>query len=123
MRLRIGVMDALIDPITRDYTGASTTTLQTAVYLRLRTPLGTWWGDSTVGSRLHELEREKDTPRVRALAVQYTEQALQPLIDDGRAQSITITSQSSQPGWLVLLIEVVDSTGNVQHFQHPVKVA
>ncbi|MCR1767879.1 phage GP46 family protein [Burkholderia glumae] len=116
-------MDALIDPFTRDYTGASTTTLQTAVYLRLRTPLGSWWADTTLGSRLNELEREKDTPRVRGLAVQYAEQALQPLVDDGRAQSISITSASAQTGWLALLIDVVDATGNVQHFKHPVKVA
>ncbi len=52
-------MDALIDSSTGDYAGTSTTTLANAVYLRLMTPLGSWWDDTTLGSRLHELNREK----------------------------------------------------------------
>jgi phage gp46-like protein len=115
-------MDALLDPTTADYTGTSTTTLANAVYLRLQTPLGSWWADPTLGSRLHELQREKDTPRVRGLAIQYAEQALQPLIDDKRAKSVTVTTADAPTGWLILLIEVVDATGNPQHFNHPVKV-
>nr|MDN1656773.1 hypothetical protein [Escherichia coli] len=31
-----------------------------AVYLRLATPLGSYWADALLGSRLHELKREKD---------------------------------------------------------------
>jgi phage gp46-like protein len=116
-------MDALLDPISRDYTGTTTTTLQNAVYLRLDTPLGFWWADPSLGSRLYELEREKDTPRVRGLAIQYAEQALQPLIDDGRATSVTVNSADGPTGWLILLIAVVDVTGNTQHFKKPVKVA
>ncbi|CAB3764085.1 phage GP46 family protein [Paraburkholderia humisilvae] len=116
-------MDALLDPTTGGYTGTSTTTLANPVYIRLKTPLGSWWADPTIGSRLHELEREKDTPRVRGLAIQYAEQALQPLIDDKRAQSVTVTSADGQTGWLILLIEVVDVSGNPQHFKHPVKVS
>lgn len=115
-------MDSLLDPTTADYAGTSTTTLANAVYLRLKTPLGFWWADPTLGSRLHELQREKDVPRARTLAVQYAEQALQPLVDDKRASSVTVTALDGQPGWLILLIEVIDATGNPQHFNHPVKV-
>jgi len=115
-------MDPALDPTTRDYAGQFTTTLSNAVYLRLETPLGSYWADPTLGSRLHELEREKDVPRVRGLAKQYTEQALQPLLDDGRAQSVDVTVTSLRPGWMLLLVDVVDATGARQHFQHPVKV-
>ncbi|WP_420996247.1 phage GP46 family protein [Cupriavidus sp. 30B13] len=115
-------MDALLDPQTGSYTGTRTNTLANAIYLRLQTPLGSWWADKTLGSRLHELKREKDKPRVAKLAQQYAGQALQPILDDGRAKSITVSTSRPQSGWLVLLIEVVDAGGRVQHFQHPVRV-
>ncbi|MGS0980648.1 phage GP46 family protein [Burkholderia glumae] len=116
-------MDALLDPSTRDYTGTRTQSLANAVYLRLQTPFGSYWADPTLGSRLHELEREKDTPRVRKLAVQYAEQALQPLLDDQRASDITVDTADYQVGWMLMLVEVIDLTGDIQHFKHPVKVS
>ncbi|WP_423197458.1 Phage protein GP46 [Cupriavidus sp. H19C3] len=115
-------MDALLDPLTGSYDGSRTTTLSNAVYLRLQTPLGSWWADPSLGSRLHELKREKDTPRVAVLAKQYAEQALQPLIADGRAQSIAIDTLRLRAGWLLLLIEVRQAGGQVARLQHPVRV-
>jgi len=115
-------MDPFIDPITRDYSGQFTDTLSNAVYLRLETPLGSYWADPTLGSRLHELAREKDLSRVAKLAQQYAEQALQPLLNDGRAQSINVTTSRPGNGWLWLFIEVVDSSGQAHPFKHPVKV-
>ncbi|KAF1051693.1 MAG: hypothetical protein GAK41_01249 [Burkholderia gladioli] len=70
-----------MNPQTGGYTGTQTT-LANAVYIRLATPLGSWWAAPDVGSRLHTLAREKDTPRVRGLAAQYAEQALDPLVKD-----------------------------------------
>lgn len=116
-------MDALINPNTGGYTGTRTVSLENAVYFRLQTPLGTYWRDPAIGSLLYTLERSKDLPRVDTLAVQYAQQALQPLLDDGRAKSITVTSSRPQTGWLMLTINVVDSTGGVlPPFQHWVKV-
>ncbi len=115
-------MDPALDPATGGYTGARTTTLSNAVYLRLQTPLGKYWADPTLGSRLDELKREKDVARVRGLAKQYAEQALQPLLDAGRASSITVTAQHLREGWVLLLIDVVDASGKPEHFRHPVKV-
>lgn len=116
-------MDMLIDPLTRDYSGQRTTTLANAVYLRLMTPLGTWWVDRELGSRLHELQREKDLPRVHKLAKQYAELALAPIIADGRASKITVTTDNyDRPGWCLLHIEVVDKTSQRQLFKYPVKV-
>lgn len=115
-------MDAGINPTTGDLTGKRINTLANAVYIRLMTPLGTWWADHSLGSRLHELRREKDRPRVGILARQYAEQALQPLLDDGRAKKIAITADQPHNGWLDLLIDILDATGNPQVFRQPVRV-
>ncbi len=115
-------MDALLNPNTADYAGEFTHSLANAVYLRLRTPLGAWWADTSLGSRLHELVREKDVVRVYMLARQYAEQALQTLLDDGRAQTIVVTASQLRAGWCDLHIQVKDMSGQVQHFEHPVRV-
>jgi phage gp46-like protein len=115
-------MDAQIDPTTGDYSGTRTATLCNRVYFRLNTPLGSYWRDPTIGSLLYTLARSTDLPNVDVLAVQYAEQALQPLLDDGSAQSIEVSSTRPQPGWLMLFVDVVDATGEPQHFEHPVKV-
>lgn len=116
-------MDPLINPVTADYAGQRTESLANAVYLRLMTPLGSWWADTSLGSRLHELTREKDLARVYILARQYSEQALRPIIDDGRAQSINVTAEQYKRGWCLLLIRVTDLSGQVQHFEHHVRVS
>ncbi len=82
-----------MNPTTGDLTGQRINTLANAVYIRLMTPLVSWWADPTLGSRLQELRREKDRPRVGILAKQYAEQALQTVLDDGRAKKITITAE------------------------------
>lgn len=122
-------MDAFIDPDTRDYVlldGAvqrdPASGLANACYLRLSTPLGSYWADKTLGSRLHELQREKDVARVATLAKQYTEQALAPILADGRATQITVSVDQPHNGRLHLLIEVVAASGETLTFKHPVGV-
>lgn len=122
-------MDALIDPATGGYqvqNGAPVRDpaggLENAVYLRLRTPLGSYWADPTLGSRLHELQREKDLSRVAVLARQYAEQALEPIVADGRATEIQVSVDRPGNGWLYLLIEVTAASGERLTFKHPVKV-
>lgn len=121
--------DALIDPVSRDYTLANgapvrdpAAGLANAVYLRLMTPLGSYWADATLGSRLHELQREKDLPRVAVLAKQYAERALAPLIADGRAKAIEVSTERPGNGRLHLLIVVTAASGERLTFTHPVKV-
>lgn len=63
-------MDKELDPRSGDYTGNTIDTLKNAVYIRLATPLGSWWADTSVGSLLHLLQREKDLERVALLAEQ-----------------------------------------------------
>lgn len=115
-------MDREISPLTGDYTSKTISTLANAAYIRLTTPLGSWWVDGRVGSLLHLIQREKDLKRVGLLAQQYAEEALQPLIEDGRASRITVTHQQPHDGWLILMIEIVDNRGEPFSFEHPVKV-
>lgn len=126
-------MDTLINPKTGDYQADAVRPgewardpangLLNAAYLRLMTPLGSWFGDATLGSRLHELAREKDVTRVELLARQYAEQALMPLLDGGRAQSINVRTERGGGGRLALAIELVDARGVLSAFELPVKVA
>lgn len=115
-------MEIALDPTTADYAGQRITTLANAVYIRLMTPLGSWWGDPLLGSRLHELAREKDLARVGLLARQYSEQALQPLITRGEASAISVDTEQPHNGWLKLRIVVTDAAGGAQVFTHPVRV-
>lgn len=126
-------MDAWVNPVTGDYRLANggaqrdpADGLANAVYLRLMTPLGSYWADATLGSRLHELQRAKDLPRVELLARQYAAQALQPILDDGRATAIDISTErikaADATGRLSLLIEVTAASGERHVFRHPVQV-
>lgn len=127
-------MDTYIDPMTGAYVSTGTDLqrdlangLANAVYLRLMTPLGSYWAAPTVGSRLHELVRSKALPNREVIAKQYAQAALQELLDDGRVQAISITTRlqpmadASQA--LQLLIEVVDASGQAYTFSHHVPVA
>jgi phage gp46-like protein len=122
-------MDSFIDPTTRDYVlqagGAQrdpASGLANACYLRLTVPLGSYWPDKTFGSRLHELQREKDVARVAMLAKQYAEQALAPIVADGRASRIDVSTERPGNGRLHLLIEVTAASGEALTFRHPVGV-
>jgi len=121
-------MDTLINPHTRDYellAGAAQRDpsggLINAIYLRLSTPLGSYWANPTLGSRLHELAREKDIASVAKLAGQYAEQALAPIIADGRATAINVSTER-QAKRLALLIEAHAANGDTLTFKHPVQV-
>lgn len=115
-------MDKTISPITKTYDGTFVDTLQNAVYLRLTTPRGEYWADNEFGSLLHLIHREKDLPRIEQLAQQYAEEALAPIVETNRAESITVTSHQPHNGWLLLEIAVTDSSAKKYVFNHHVKV-
>lgn len=125
-------MDTLIDPTTGDYQADATRIgalardpaggLLNAAYLRLAVPLGSWFADATLGSRLHELVREKDVPRVERLAQQYATDALAPLLADGRATRVAVRSLRLGAGRLGLTVELVDARGVLSTFTLAVKV-
>lgn len=113
-----GSYEVTLGALVRDPAGG----LANAVYLRLMTPLGGYWADANLGSKLHLLQREKDLPRVAVLAKQYAEQALAPIVQDGRASAITVSTQRTGAGRLNLLIEVTAANGERVTFSHPVTV-
>ncbi|WP_435637517.1 phage GP46 family protein [Carnimonas bestiolae] len=115
-------MDMLIEPRQADLSGERTTTLANAIYLRLSVPKGTFWADPTLGSRLHELRREKDVERVKKLAVQYAQQALQGLVDQGRATAVDVSAKRPGNGSLILEINVTTASGGRKTFEHNVRV-
>lgn len=116
-------MDSRIDPATGDYDRSRIADLSNAVYLRIMIPLGSYWADPTLGSKLYLLRRAKDIERNKTLAIQYTREALQPLIDDKRADRIDIQAVWNHDGRLQLVGEVYQSGLQVAVFAHYVKVA
>ena len=129
-------MELWIDPVSRDYARVTADAgtlkrdpaagLANAAYLRLMTPFGSWFGDPTLGSRLHELQREKDLARVEVLARQYARDALQPLLVDGRATQVDVATvrekDGSGAGRLALQIQVTGAQGEAAVFRVYVKV-
>lgn len=84
-----------------------------------------WWGDffpenvpvaaqpsaaadpvERIGSRLWLLSREKQMARVEQRAKEYAEEALQWLIDDGVASSVTVLAETTAPGILGLEVTI-----------------
>jgi len=63
------------------------------IYLSLMIPKGSCFWNPEFGSRLHELKRSKDTERTAELARQYCKEALQWIVDTGRAKSIEVTAE------------------------------
>ncbi len=112
-------MDRLIDPKTGDYYSDQRVgnSLQNAVYVRLETPLGTYWADPKLGSLLHTLQREKNVSRVRLQGIQYAEEALEPILIEQRANSIEVDAIQDERG-LLLLIEVVDIEDKRNSFEY-----
>ena len=92
--------------------------LETSVYLSLYTHRG-WWGDREFGSDLHLLGREKFAPGIEKTAKGWAEVALQWLIDEGVAKSVTVTAERQAGGILALGI-VVDrvDTGDVEKYNY-----
>lgn len=71
-----------------------------------------WWADTytdsghLTGSRLWLLEREKQLPGVLLRCKQYCEEALQWLVDDGLAKTVSVAVFTPRMGWLVAMIKV-----------------
>ena len=117
-------MDALLNPATGDYlSNESAQGIENEVYVRLVTPLGSYWAEPALGSRLHELRRQKDLPRIAVLAKQYAEQALQPILDAHRARRINVAASLARRGRLRLNIAAVDASGRSLNLIHEVRLA
>lgn len=73
-----------------------------------------WWADSVaevegdqIGSKLWVLTREKQTVEVLERAREYCEEALAWLIEDGVAESVSVSTSYPSRGILTIEIEIV----------------
>lgn len=93
------------------------------VYLSLTVQRGSWFQNPQFGSRLHLLK--KNLPRAAALAEEYAREALQWLLDTGRATRIDIYAERDRRqdlNRLKLLVEVTQADGTTLPFEHFVEV-
>lgn len=87
-----------------------TSTLMNNIYLSLMVRRGSFFADPEFGSRLHLLQRAKDTAQTAQRAVGYAKEALQWMIDTGKAKSVEVYAQRERQTVtrrLYLLIEVI----------------
>lgn len=90
-----------------------------------------WWGDlfpevdgDQIGSRLWLLEREKRTQDNLARAEEFAAEALEWMIEDGAAESVTTSATYDSDGFMVLSIQVQKPGGDAaQTFQYKTKWA
>lgn len=95
------------------------------VFLSLMIEKGSFFQNPDFGSRLHLLKRAKNTEKTAALAEEYCKEALQWLIDTGRAKKIEVFTQRDRLqdlNRLKLLIEVTQSDGKPVSFETFVEV-
>jgi phage gp46-like protein len=95
------------------------------VYLSLMIRRGSWFQNLDFGSRLHLLHRAKNTERTAILAREYCKEALQWLLDTGRATAIEIDTERDRRidlCRLKLLVEVTQADGKKVSFTTYVEV-
>ena len=96
------------------------------VYLSLMIKRGSFFQNPAFGSRLHLLQRAKNTSRTEALAVEYCKEALQWLIDVGRVTRFDFYTQRDRVQdlhRLKILIEATKTDGGQVSFTTFVEVA
>lgn len=95
------------------------------VFLSLMIEKGSFFQNPDFGSRLHLLKRAKNTEKTAALAEEYCKEALQWLIDTGRAKKIEVFTQRDRIqdlNRLKLLVEVTQADGRQVSFETFVEV-
>ena len=95
-------------------------TILNNIYLSLIVRKGSFFQNTDFGSRLHLLKRAKNTEKTAAIAEEYCKEALQWLLNIGRATKINVYSERDRLqdlNRLKLLIEVTQSDGRQISFQ------
>lgn len=95
------------------------------IFLSLMVQKGSFFQNPDFGSRLHELFRAKNTERTAALAVEYCKEALQWIIDIGRAVKFDIYTERDMLQdlhRLKVLIEATQADGRIVTFETFVEV-
>lgn len=113
--------DATVGRMTFDAAGD----IMNNVYLSLVVRRGSWFQNPGFGSRLHLLQRAKNTQKTAALAEEYCREALQWLIDTGRATRVDVATErdrSQDLHRLKVLVAVTQADGRQVTFERFVEV-
>lgn len=84
-------------------------TIMNNIYVSLMVRRGSFFANPEFGSRLHLLQRAKDTDQTAQRAVGYVREALQWMIDTGKAKTVQVYAQRERTAYtrrLLMLIEV-----------------
>ena len=95
------------------------------IYLSLMIRRNSWFQNPDFGSRLHLLYRAKNTEHTARLAEEYCKEALQWLLNIGRATKIDIFTECDRIvdlNRLKLLVEVTQADGSQVSFETFVEV-
>ena len=95
---------------TAEMTYDKATTLENNIYLSLTVQRGSFFANTSFGSRLHLLQRGKNTNRTMRLAIDYAKEALQWMIDTGKARTVEVWAERDRIQdihRLKLLVEVI----------------
>jgi len=95
------------------------------IYLSLMVRKGAFFQNMDFGSRLHLLQRAKNTAQTEALAIEYCREALAWLIDTGRVRKFDFYAERDRTQdlhRLKLLIEATRPDGGVVAFTTFVEV-
>lgn len=91
------------------------TTIMNNIYLSLMVRRGSFFANTSFGSRLYLLERAKDTAQTAQRAIGYAKEALQWMIDEGKARSVNVYAgreKNLNAGRLALLVEVTPAASD-----------
>ncbi len=109
-----------VNPTSGDYvlvngSPKETDSLKMAAYFRMRVRRDQWLyaPNNKYGSKFHELKRnqiQNGPTFIEAVA----EDALQPIVDDGRATEIEITGSFTARNNAALEVAITDSSGNIE---------
>ncbi len=115
-----------LDPTTGDYvmSGGSpvqTNGLATAAYIRVKTPKDGWMyaPNSKYGSRLREIKNTRRNNKDITMLENVVGVALQPMLDDGRAKSITAAVNNVAIGYFGLVGKIVQANGQTEDLNLP----
>lgn len=118
-------MDYTLTPNTggsADLSYAKSDDLFVNVYLSLAIVRGSWWFNPDFG--LRRRPRMKNTPALAALLAQDCKDALQWLLDNGRATAVVVTPLAvpNRPTWLNIQCAVTAATGRTVTYDKFVEV-
>lgn len=114
-----------IDPMKKDYAlinGApdQTDSLTIPAYIRMKVHRSKWLyaPDATYGSNFHAVQKRNSTEDASFLENMAAD-CLQPLLDDGRAREITVTTELVTRNNVGMKIEIVDANNQKQQIVLP----